>query len=317
MISDEDLNKLVHIQLQETPTMWLLDMAGTWVMADAEEAAQVKEGNAQYAAKLERARTAKDAFMERASQTIDNARKDKDTQLNGAKMVDSEAQVNESDTFDVVESTLRHYAFRSKTATEIAKEAIDKFHETLHHPQQSVAIETQTDLPAFNNQPEDKVELLRPVVPVKGAGLSVRPLDIGPPITQFISSRLMVSQGVGLRQLRAAPILGPEEEWQKYTSAPTVCLRHFLRLTMYSFRVCKEETLADAFRLVERLICQNVHLESQRLYCQDLMYNPIFSVVFICFWMDRILLIFCFFQPSFCSALMQAPAPLEPTQSGE
>ena len=47
-LTEEDLNKNVTINLSETETIWLLDMAGICVSLESEEAVAVREQNARY-----------------------------------------------------------------------------------------------------------------------------------------------------------------------------------------------------------------------------------------------------------------------------
>ena len=47
-LTEADLEKTVELQLSETDTIWLLDMPGTCVSTEHEEAAEVKEDNEKY-----------------------------------------------------------------------------------------------------------------------------------------------------------------------------------------------------------------------------------------------------------------------------
>jgi hypothetical protein len=91
-ISDEELNKPVLLELQETPVMWLLDLPGTWVLPDSDEAVDTTASNERYAQRLERTKTASDAFSSRAAQTINDTLKDKETQATAAKTTSTGSQ---------------------------------------------------------------------------------------------------------------------------------------------------------------------------------------------------------------------------------
>lgn len=47
-LTEDDLDKVVNLTLTETETIWLLDMPGTSVSNEAEEAAKIKKRNEEY-----------------------------------------------------------------------------------------------------------------------------------------------------------------------------------------------------------------------------------------------------------------------------
>ena len=48
ILTEDDLEKTIHINLTETPTIWLLDMCGVCVSLETEEAAEVQKQNSRY-----------------------------------------------------------------------------------------------------------------------------------------------------------------------------------------------------------------------------------------------------------------------------
>ena len=47
-LTEEDLEKIVDVNLSETETIWLLDMPGICVSLESEEAPSVREQNTRY-----------------------------------------------------------------------------------------------------------------------------------------------------------------------------------------------------------------------------------------------------------------------------
>ena len=128
-LSDDDLNKHVQIKLQETSTIWLLDIPGTWILSDNDEAAKIQAANEKYHARLVRTTAETDAFAERAAQTLSSSRKDKEAQAAGSKTATAETQASEADLQDTLASLAR-IQFKGKSVTELTIEAVHRFAKT-------------------------------------------------------------------------------------------------------------------------------------------------------------------------------------------
>ena len=104
-VSDAELGQVVSLILEETETLWLLDMPGTWVDRDGENASAVIEATKKYEAHLERRRDNPDAFSERPAQTFNNAPKSKTVQTSATKMSSANTQASGADIVDTMSSS--------------------------------------------------------------------------------------------------------------------------------------------------------------------------------------------------------------------
>lgn len=103
-LTEEDLEKIVDIDLTETETIWLLDMPGVCVSLESEEAATVREQNARYS-ELVKSRLGNDRYMERGINTFNEPPKYKNIQT--TKICYNDVGVNAStwdmyDTYQIV-----------------------------------------------------------------------------------------------------------------------------------------------------------------------------------------------------------------------
>ncbi|KAM7433227.1 WD repeat-containing protein 78 [Porites harrisoni] len=78
-LTEADLDKMVHLSLCETETIWLLDFPGTCVAEDSEIADGIKEKNQRYDELLKN-RVGNDSYVERGMQTFNNGQKNKEIQ---------------------------------------------------------------------------------------------------------------------------------------------------------------------------------------------------------------------------------------------
>lgn len=101
-LQDKELNKQVSLIFTETDTLWLLDMPGTWVDREGDDAAQVLEGRRRYEAKLARRKENADAFAERPAQTFNNALKHKDAQTSSTSVSTCSTQASGADIADSI-----------------------------------------------------------------------------------------------------------------------------------------------------------------------------------------------------------------------
>ncbi|KAL7752342.1 hypothetical protein RI367_002388 [Sorochytrium milnesiophthora] len=101
-LSEAELNKLLHVTLSETDTVWLLDLPGTYVSADAPEATAVQEANSKYK-QLLASKATNNNFVDRAAQTFNNGMKTKDIQASLVQQEDSGCNTNEWSIYDAYE----------------------------------------------------------------------------------------------------------------------------------------------------------------------------------------------------------------------
>ena len=126
-LTDEDLNKPVVLTLAETPVIWLLDLPGTWMLPDGDEAAAVTASNERYKQRLDKTKTAADLFVQRAAQTLNELRKDKETQASARKLVSAETQFSAHELHDTMHLVHTDPALRSQIIVALVKEAVHRF----------------------------------------------------------------------------------------------------------------------------------------------------------------------------------------------
>ncbi|TPX31262.1 hypothetical protein SmJEL517_g05370 [Synchytrium microbalum] len=90
---EADPEQRLNIVLTETETIWLLDIPSKIVPSESEEAIQVKADNARYK-EIKVARPSSDNFVDRSTQTLNNALKTKDVQATAVRSVNADCQVN-------------------------------------------------------------------------------------------------------------------------------------------------------------------------------------------------------------------------------
>ncbi|CAB3991989.1 Hypothetical predicted protein, partial [Paramuricea clavata] len=78
-LTNSDLEKMVELTLEETETIWLLDIPGTSISEESDIAQSVRDANLRYAEAL-KTRPGNDSFVERGMQTFNNEPKNKELQ---------------------------------------------------------------------------------------------------------------------------------------------------------------------------------------------------------------------------------------------
>ncbi|KAJ3024410.1 UNVERIFIED_CONTAM: WD repeat-containing protein 78 [Siphonaria sp. JEL0065] len=97
---NEDSHKIMHIRLQETESIILLNLPALAVCPDfLEEVATVKAANARYS-ELCQNRSSNENFTEKGMQTINSSKKNKDVQASGPSYASSECQATQWDIYD-------------------------------------------------------------------------------------------------------------------------------------------------------------------------------------------------------------------------
>eukprot|EP00049_Salpingoeca_infusionum_P015543 m.304058 g.304058 ORF g.304058 m.304058 type:complete len:934 (-) comp15894_c0_seq26:30-2831(-) len=102
-LSDEELNSLVHIRLDETDTMFFFDMPSTWVdPEDEDEVARVQELNSHYEDMMHRHKNMADAFCAREAQTDVLLLKTKEQQTVTVTTATTACQSSQADIYDTM-----------------------------------------------------------------------------------------------------------------------------------------------------------------------------------------------------------------------
>ena len=121
-VSDQDLVKQVFLTLEETPTMWLLDIPGTWVSSESDEAAAVEEANATYAAMQKEMLSSKDKWGARGTQTLSLGFKHKECQAAATSTCSVGCQVSDAKLYDSsIEANKRSLSRQHLSSTDLVK----------------------------------------------------------------------------------------------------------------------------------------------------------------------------------------------------
>ncbi|XP_077306648.1 dynein axonemal intermediate chain 4 [Lithobates pipiens] len=96
---EEDLDKMVNVDLTETETIWLLDMPVAVIATDSEEAEIVKVRNQAYT-ELCKSRAGNDRYAERSMQTFNEAPKSKEVQCESVIHQDASVMASVWDLYD-------------------------------------------------------------------------------------------------------------------------------------------------------------------------------------------------------------------------
>ncbi|XP_031569153.1 WD repeat-containing protein 78-like isoform X2 [Actinia tenebrosa] len=102
-LTEEDLEKQVHLTLTETDTIWLLDLPGTYVAEDHEFAIEEKEKIQKYEELLKN-RAGNDMYVERGMQTFNDAPKSKEVQTSKVELFDVGCMATTWDMYDTLTS---------------------------------------------------------------------------------------------------------------------------------------------------------------------------------------------------------------------
>ncbi|XP_077981202.1 dynein axonemal intermediate chain 4-like [Glandiceps talaboti] len=101
-LTEDDLTKLVEIKLEETETIWLLDMPDVSVSVESDEAPSIKEKIEKYK-ELVKSRAGNDRFAEREMQTFNEAPKQKEVQTVRITHNDAGVMATNWDMYDTYE----------------------------------------------------------------------------------------------------------------------------------------------------------------------------------------------------------------------
>ncbi|XP_062586198.1 dynein axonemal intermediate chain 4-like isoform X3 [Saccostrea cucullata] len=148
-LTDADLEKIVDLTLTETETIWLLDMPGTSVSTESEEAAGVKKRNEEYL-ELKKTRVGNDRYAERGMNTFNEPAKYKTVQTTKITCVDTGVMATTWDMYDTFEQ--RDQEIR-------AKEKEEEEEGTISRP--SSPKETEEGKPASKSDVGEPTGLLR------------------------------------------------------------------------------------------------------------------------------------------------------------
>ncbi|KAJ8040489.1 WD repeat-containing protein 78 [Holothuria leucospilota] len=98
-LSEADLEKEIEITLCESDVIWLLDIPGTCVSQETDDAADIRSKNEKYA-ELCKARDGNDRYAERGMQTFNDAPKNKDVQTSKVEHMDAGSMATTWDLYD-------------------------------------------------------------------------------------------------------------------------------------------------------------------------------------------------------------------------
>lgn len=99
ILTEEDLNKIVDITLEETDTIWLYEQKQTAVSTESEEFSSIEKRNVTYR-ELVKSKEGNDKYIERAMQTFNDAFKHKDLQTDKINLIDAAVSVTNWDMYD-------------------------------------------------------------------------------------------------------------------------------------------------------------------------------------------------------------------------
>lgn len=102
-LTEADLDKMVHLTLSETETIWMLDFPGTCVAEDNEIAESVKEKNQRYEELLKN-RVGNDSYVERGMQTFNSGQKSKEIQSSNVELHEVGCVASNWDMYDTYNS---------------------------------------------------------------------------------------------------------------------------------------------------------------------------------------------------------------------
>jgi len=135
-LSEEDLEKMVEVQLDETDTIWHFDMPGISVLKDSELAEEVKASNDRYHEMLKN-RAGNDMYVDRGMQTYNDAPKQKEVQTTFIGKEDFGCMATNWDLYDTF--------FKENAKTDDSKG--DEIIESLSRPQSREGAENREALP--------------------------------------------------------------------------------------------------------------------------------------------------------------------------
>ncbi|XP_062586196.1 dynein axonemal intermediate chain 4-like isoform X1 [Saccostrea cucullata] len=230
-LTDADLEKIVDLTLTETETIWLLDMPGTSVSTESEEAAGVKKRNEEYL-ELKKTRVGNDRYAERGMNTFNEPAKYKTVQTTKITCVDTGVMATTWDMYDTFEQ--RDQEIR-------AKEKEEEEEGTISRP--SSPKETEEGKPASKSDVGEPTGLLRED--------SVKPLVSERPPTE--SRATMASSVAGSESVFASKETG-------VSSIPTDLS------AVEEEKIFKSENFQRDLFIMERVVNLNTYQPKQALY---------------------------------------------------
>ncbi|KAJ7383395.1 WD repeat-containing protein 78 [Desmophyllum pertusum] len=102
-LTEADLDKMVHLTLTETETIWMLDFPGTCVAEDNDIAESIKGQNQRYEELLKN-RVGNDSYVERGMQTFNNGQKSKEIQSSKVELHEVGCMATTWDMYDTYNS---------------------------------------------------------------------------------------------------------------------------------------------------------------------------------------------------------------------
>eukprot|EP00055_Hartaetosiga_balthica_P013813 m.72587 g.72587 ORF g.72587 m.72587 type:complete len:904 (-) comp8388_c3_seq1:222-2933(-) len=121
-LSDAELNKMIHVKIEETDTMFFLDIQPTWV--DDDHAEEVTKENKKYEELLKRRIEMADSFGERFTQTGIVMQKQKQVQTTSTSSTSVSTQASQASIFDDVPR--KRGLFKTKASQLLGKMKIAK-----------------------------------------------------------------------------------------------------------------------------------------------------------------------------------------------
>nr|XP_002131353.1 WD repeat-containing protein 78 [Ciona intestinalis]BCG62024.1 WD repeat-containing protein 78 [Ciona intestinalis] len=115
-LTDEDLNKMVDVILEETDTIWMFEQKGIAVSEESEESQIIQTKNTAYE-ELCKTKEGNDRFAERGMQTFNFAQKHKEIQAEKVGLTDAAINVTSWDMYDT-------YASKEEPPTSDSNEGI-------------------------------------------------------------------------------------------------------------------------------------------------------------------------------------------------
>ncbi|XP_074640566.1 dynein axonemal intermediate chain 4-like [Tubulanus polymorphus] len=139
VLTESDLEKSVDVHLSETETIWLLDMPGTCVSLESDEATAIKTKNEQYQ-ELIKGRVGNDLYAERGMNTFNDAEKVKGIQTTKIGLNDVGIMATTWDMYDMFEA-LKEKEKKEKEAEEEGENSEEK---TGSRPETAKSVDEQT-----------------------------------------------------------------------------------------------------------------------------------------------------------------------------
>ncbi|XP_065904166.1 dynein axonemal intermediate chain 4-like [Dysidea avara] len=230
ILTEADLEKDVDLYLKETDTIWMLDIPGTWVAKESEEAAEVTEKNAKYK-ELIKTRAGNDRFVPREMQTINNPPKNKDIQTIPVVTKEVGVLATTWDMYDTYEALKETQQEDSQDDVTAASRASATPRTESRNTVSRMSIRPDTRMTAVNNQSV-----------MGGGGNSMLMSHVSTMISTYESTEMLVG-GTGRTAENMPDPTQPNDN-----------------------PILKSDELVNSLRIAERAVTQNVHQDKQALY---------------------------------------------------